>query len=313
MSSTEKEGTPPNTAAHLRISRLIHVQCERPNPLQKCLRCAKYNHECDESRVSNRAQRGRSQHSRQSAARRERTIDRPHTAQYNLPADLLQSSSDSGASSVYIKQSVSPRSSRSTSSDLSSSLATPHSQECLPLQYFSDMIPFRERQDSLQSFTCSPGAQWFEHSEAAFEQDFALGWDTFWPNGDEVAFTMTETSQWMGHPDLEHGLGFEALAQASGDANRLLDVAFPPLPGLTNIRPSRNRRPSPVEARLENRVVRLWDSYEVFATVTSGRLAVTPLFGRTFSELFRLSKTMAEGGVRIVEPSSLKHLLTFSL
>jgi hypothetical protein len=70
-------------------------------------------------------------------------------------------------------------------------------------------------------------------------------------------------------------------------------------PGLTNVRPSRLRNPSPFEACLENRIVRLWDCPETFtlANAYSGKLAITSRFGDIFSTLFRWSKQLAESGV----------------
>jgi hypothetical protein len=69
--------------------------------------------------------------------------------------------------------------------------------------------------------------------------------------------------------------------------------------GLTNVRPSRLRNPSPFEACLENRIVRLWDCPETFtlANAYSGKLAITSRFGDIFSMLFRWSKQLAESGV----------------
>lgn len=66
------------------------------------------------------------------------------------------------------------------------------------------------------------------------------------------------------------------------------------LSGLTNIRPSRHRTSTSFEERLDNRIDRLWGNYKTFASASSKGPGVTPLFGRTLSELFRQSKQMAE-------------------
>jgi hypothetical protein len=70
--------------------------------------------------------------------------------------------------------------------------------------------------------------------------------------------------------------------------------------GLINIRPSRHHLPTPFEERLDNRINRLWGNYKTFANASSKGLGVTPLFGRTLSELFRQSRQMAENGDDLV-------------
>ena len=69
--------------------------------------------------------------------------------------------------------------------------------------------------------------------------------------------------------------------------------------GLTNQCPSRLRNPTPLEARLENRIIRLWDCTDIFARANtySGASAITTLFGDAFSTLFRWSRQLAENGV----------------
>lgn len=67
-----------------------------------------------------------------------------------------------------------------------------------------------------------------------------------------------------------------------------------PLSGLTNLRPSRHRSPSPFEDYLDIRIDRLWGNYKTFAAASSKGLGVSSLFGRTLSELFRQSRQMAE-------------------
>jgi hypothetical protein len=67
--------------------------------------------------------------------------------------------------------------------------------------------------------------------------------------------------------------------------------------GLTNRRPSRHRISTQKELRLENRIIRLWDNHELFSNLRSGKsgkLIVTPLFGRAFTKLFRESRQLAE-------------------
>lgn len=64
--------------------------------------------------------------------------------------------------------------------------------------------------------------------------------------------------------------------------------------GLTNLRPSRHQSPTRFEDHLNTRIDRLWGTYGSFAAASSKGLGVSPLFGRTLSELFRQSRQMAE-------------------
>lgn len=66
------------------------------------------------------------------------------------------------------------------------------------------------------------------------------------------------------------------------------------LSGLTNVRPSRHRMATPFEQRLDDRINRLWGNYKTFASASSKGFGVSPLFGRTLSELFHQSRQMAE-------------------
>jgi hypothetical protein len=111
-------------------------------------------------------------------------------------------------------------------------------------------------------------------------------------------------------PEMKEGSDFDLfsnLAQECAVPEICLDVIEPPvhnwlqdsLKSLTYMRPSRLRTRTTFESRLENRIVRLWDSYEAFALADarSGILSVTSLFASTFSELFRWSRQLAEDGV----------------
>lgn len=65
--------------------------------------------------------------------------------------------------------------------------------------------------------------------------------------------------------------------------------------------PNRRKR-TMFEEQLDYRLVRLWDNFEAFmacSTSESGIFAFTGLFGRTFTQLFRDSKFLAEQGVRL--------------
>lgn len=82
-----------------------------------------------------------------------------------------------------------------------------------------------------------------------------------------------------------------------GHLEFLSAYAVPPayvLSGLTNVRPSRHRMVTPFELHLDDRINRLWGNYRTFASASSKGFGVTPLFGRTLSELFRQSRQIAE-------------------
>jgi hypothetical protein len=111
-------------------------------------------------------------------------------------------------------------------------------------------------------------------------------------------------------PETKEGSDFDPFSNFATEcavSESSLDVIEPPvqrwlqdsLESLTYLRPSRLRTRTTFESRLENRIVRLWDSYEAFALADarSGILSVTSLFASTFSELFRWSRQLAEDGV----------------
>lgn len=64
--------------------------------------------------------------------------------------------------------------------------------------------------------------------------------------------------------------------------------------GLLNMQPWRQFIPNAFERQLDHRIDRLWGNHKSFSKAGSGWYRVTPLFGRTFSELFRMSKQLAE-------------------
>lgn len=64
--------------------------------------------------------------------------------------------------------------------------------------------------------------------------------------------------------------------------------------GLLNMQPWRHVIPNAFERQLDHRLDRLWGNHKSFSKTGSGWTRVTPLFGRTFSELFRMSKQLAE-------------------
>jgi hypothetical protein len=72
------------------------------------------------------------------------------------------------------------------------------------------------------------------------------------------------------------------------------DTQYSPQPSLFAVQPSRLFIANALERRLDHRLDRLWGNYKTFANVSSKRHRVTALFGRTFSELFRISKQLAE-------------------
>jgi hypothetical protein len=63
------------------------------------------------------------------------------------------------------------------------------------------------------------------------------------------------------------------------------------------------------EAGLDRRIARLWDTGKVFTATDPDFRNVTRLFAQTYTDLFRLSYTMAEAGVSIIQPSYLQSAL----
>lgn len=194
-----------------------------------------------------------------------------------------------------VEESSSSRTSRSASSQRSSSWSLPN------MQYMPSIYSDEDRHESAYSI------QWASSSTGS--QDSPTS------SGDDVAYEL-ESTGWSGpriagrvleYPSTEQ---FDAVLYPS--KNLQSTVVYPVAPvsamqafsGLTNIRPSRHFVATPFEDRLGNRINRLWGNYKTFATASSKGLSVTPLFGRTLSELFRQSRQMAEN-VRCGETRSL--------
>jgi len=75
---------------------------------------------------------------------------------------------------------------------------------------------------------------------------------------------------------------------ADGDAQHMMSSC------LLNMQPWRHFIPNAFERQLDHRLDRLWGNHKAFSRGGSGWHRVTTLFGRTFSELFRMSKQLAE-------------------
>jgi hypothetical protein len=92
-----------------------------------------------------------------------------------------------------------------------------------------------------------------------------------------------------------------ALLTSLDDLIPLKNQPCQPKLSLTNLRPSRLRRMDTMEAGLDHRIARLWDTGQVFTATDPDFRHVTRLFAQTYTDLFRLSCTMAEAGVSKIQ------------
>ncbi|KAJ4340570.1 hypothetical protein N0V95_007469 [Ascochyta clinopodiicola] len=259
--------------------------CERPDISQKCIRCAKYKHDCDPGRLSNRAQRSQRQPVRQRVSSSDGTTAVPATSQCEILDASQQVGSSHEVASPYIKESPSSRASRSASSERSASLATPDTQEFL--QYFPDVGSYHDCRESSYFLPYASKPQ--DSNEYGSSSGFSASeWEGVSP-GD-----LTNTQAVHQYPDDKEVLEWTLASHRTRiQAAAMSDTNISMLSGLTNFRPSRYCS-SPFEERLDNRINRLWGNYKTFAVASSEGLGVSPLFGRTLSELFRMSRQMAE-------------------
>ncbi|KZM21983.1 hypothetical protein ST47_g6867 [Ascochyta rabiei] len=268
-------------------TRKLSSFCERPDLSQKCNRCTKYKHDCDPGRLSNRAQRSQRQPVHQRVSPSDRTTAVPGATQREILAAYQHLGSSHETPDLYIKASPSSRTSRSASSSgQSSSLATPDTQEFL--QYFPDAGSHHDFQDSSDFLPYTSKPQLLDESSASSGHDAALEWEGVSP-GD-----LNDAQAVHQHPD-DKDVWELALAsyRTRTQAAVVSDTNVQMLSGLPDFRPSRYCS-SLFEERLDNRINRLWGNYKTFAVASSKGFGVTPLFGRTLSELFRMSRQMAE-------------------
>lgn len=252
--------------------RLTCDQCVRPTRTTTCERCVRFKHHCDPGRLSNRGQ--------QSRRRRSPNID-PDVQMIGAPGDAVQLAAGMDEPpEVGDEESVSPHSG-TTSISLESEGAS-------------------SRNSSLGS------TPHMEHLDLVSFPNLATNWTGCGSSADIIELPV---HRWL-QDSLEYGVDndTEILVMAEPSLEPSQICAKPcttrihspnNFSGLNSMRPSRLRTRTTFETRLENRIVRLWDSYKAF-TVTdarSGVLAVTPLFAATFSELFRWSRQLAEDGV----------------
>ncbi|XPS73467.1 hypothetical protein M3J09_005613 [Ascochyta lentis] len=253
-------------------------KCERPDISQNCFRCAKYNHNCDKGRLSNRAQRSEERAVRQRASPSDRTTAVPSTTQYEILVAYQDLGSNHEAHDQYIKASPSSRTSRSASSEQSISSATPDTEESV--QYFGEAGPYSDYQGPTYFHPYTSTPQDFDEFKISPEHGTVLEWKDVNPGDFNEAQNV--------YQHLDDGV----LELAPYQAAAMSETNIQTLSGLTNTQPSRYRS-SPFEERLDNRINRLWGNYKTFAQASSEGFGVSPLFGRTLSELFRISRQMA--------------------
>jgi hypothetical protein len=262
--------------------RLTCDQCVRPTRNTTCERCVRFKHHCDPGRLSNRGQ--------QSTRRRSPHQD-PGVQMIAVLGNAVQAAVGMYESpQVSDQESVSPYSGTTSISLESDGVSfrnpsldsTPDMEEHLNLDYFPNFATDCSVSGTFLDVIEPPVHRWLQDS---------LEYGVEVMTNNEIRDNDTETLA-MTEPIL-----VPSQIRAKPCTNLTLNTHN--WPELNNLRPSRLRPRTTFETRLENRIVRLWDSYEAF-TLTDARpnvLAVTPLFAATFSELFRWSRQMAEDGV----------------
>lgn len=223
----------------------------------------------------------------------DRTATATSTAPYDLSAAAQYQNRDQDIVNLKVEESSSSQTSRSASSERSTSFSTPSTQEDLySLDSFEGDL-CHGRQDSACSLSNVPNLQHFNNSPSISEDGVAFAWEPVsWaePPDTQRVFEYTDEAG-------EFWLDFDPSPPTTGAAahpSAASDVMVRVLSGLTNMQPSRHYVPTLFEERLDNRINRLWGNYKTFATANSKGLKVTPLFGRTLSELFSQSRQMAE-------------------
>jgi hypothetical protein len=292
------------TAVQTTLMQLIltRSQCERPRPSQKCLRCAKYNHDCDPGSASARGQLGTIQTACDDPMLNERMTNWLQITPRDLCVAPRRLETEAEISRGCKESSSSSGSSRSKSLEHSTSFTTPLPQQYLPQQYFDDNIAFRPRHDSFEYLTCA-STGWLDISEPAFQPSLNPSHVSEPEQAVDVCGTIGSAQLIEGFEPQSSGFG-----QWSAGATLPTNIAFPQLVSLTNMSPSRIRCPSGFEAHLDGRIGRLWDSGEVFAAAMQGQ--TSPVFSAAFSGLLRMSRIMAEEGVHVVRPVIFCLILT---
>jgi hypothetical protein len=290
------EGDIVDSAAHFVLSwKLTCGQCIRPIPTERCKRCVLYRHPCDLGDVSNRARLGQ----RRRAVRRasdERMVpildnaSRGSFGVYQLPQ--IDESPPSLSNSL-----------TETSSSQTSTASSPDYSDYFQLVPNSNAPEFIDHHsiskltledDSLWTFPDTSDTQMIDWLESPFDCGSGFDWDPM-----VIRDVDNFQSAFRRRDVLKETERIPKPTQLSPQTTAISNPCKQKHHGLTNLRPSRLRNPSPFEACLENRIVRLWDCPETFtlANAYSGKLVITSRFGDIFSTLFRWSKQLAESGV----------------
>jgi hypothetical protein len=290
------EGDIVDSAAQFVLSwKLTCSQCIRPISTERCERCILYKHPCDLGDVSNRARLGQ----RRRAVRRassEQVIPILYNASrgsfgvYQLPQI------DEGPPGLSSSLTETPSSQTSTASSPDYSdyfQLVPNSNAPEFIDHHS-LAKLTLKDDSFQSLSNTSDTQVINWLDSPF--DCGTGFDL-----DPMIIQDVDDFQsaFRCQDVLKETELIPKPTQLSPQTATMSNPCKQRHPGLTNLRPSRLRNPSPFEACLENRIVRLWDCPETFtlANAYSGKLAITSRFGDIFSMLFRWSRQLAESGV----------------
>jgi hypothetical protein len=244
----------------------------------RCKRCEKFNHECDSGRPSRRARRSQLAES---------SFNHTTASSSLQQNELLLAYHSSGSSSqespsMDLEYAVV---SSSSSSDRSSSLPSQDTQDLQDLQIGYDVWEFQDQ---------SPMYLW-GHSQSMHECDaadasasihaFDVADVPIMSSSVDKVIESDRLSVWS------RGSVSNATPSTSSDGTR-----YSPRPHLLAMQPSRLFTANILERQLDKRLDRLWGNYKTFANATCSFAGyrVTSLFGRTFSELFSMSKQLAE-------------------
>jgi hypothetical protein len=184
----------------------------------------------------------------------------------------------------------------------------PDMKDRLQSQEMLSTYPYADRHNSASFLRWNSVSTNISGISPSSDSDVSYNWETEASDSSEVMQRQLACS--------DDPREFEVITDQSGLLDYIAAYSVPTahmLSGLTNIRPSRHRVATPFERYLDNRINRLWGDYKTFASASSKGLGVSPLFGRTLSELFRQSRQMAENVSRERRSLTVKAMLTMRL
>lgn len=254
---------------------------------------------CDAGEISRRAQQSLRQNSRLPPAneRRLAVLDSTQHGSFSVyrltPNDQWNSGSSFGGS-------FSSGISRTASPNYSTQLSTPNTQGLFDYEDSGVMMYDRTFRDS-SGFSSSQVSEWFQTCDEFADDCDVRAMDT---SGDNNARQFGDPPQSPERRDsvLSPQNTVKIVTTTTSHTYAISDAIL--------LEPSLLCKPSPKERVLDDRIVRLWDSKEAFASAFSAAIAaraarnayaasdkssiiVTPLFAGIFSELFCESRQLA--------------------